>query len=452
LSSSDIPGNSSFILAPNVPNDWRSPQNDNLWQGLNGLNNPCPSGYRIPNSTELNNEVNSWSAITTIDAFNSVLKFPAAGSRHASFGTLNNVGGNVTLWTSTVQSISSLGLGTGGGVINSQNRSRGQSVRCIKEIDGSIGALNCGSSTLTGNLISGLAASSVSASVPYTGGNGGYYAAQSVSSSGVTGLTASISQGLFASGAGNLVYTITGTPSASGTASFLLIIGGNSCTMNLTVNTLQGAYPVGSVFCAAGATVIVDVVNPTTGKTWMDRNLGATQKATSSSDVNSYGDLYQWGRRADGHQCRNSLTTSTLSNIDQPTHGSFILAPNSPWDWRNPQNTNLWQGVNGSNNPCPSGFRIPTKIEWQSEISSWTSNSNSSVSAYNSFLKLPLSGNRKTDNGIIENINYSGSYWSSNTDGGSGSHYLEFDTYSLFPSADFSYPRSYGRSVRCIKN
>jgi len=33
----------------------------------------------------------------------------------------------------------------------------------------------------------------------------------------------------------------------------------------------------------------------------MDRNLGATQVATSSTDENSYGDLYQWGRRADGH-------------------------------------------------------------------------------------------------------------------------------------------------------
>ena len=444
LSSSDIPGNSSFILAPNTPNDWRSPQNNNLWQGLNGVNNPCPSGYRIPNSTELNNEVNSWSAITTLDAFNSVLKFPAAGSRHASFGTLNNVGGNVTLWTSTVQSISSLGLGTGGGVINSQNRSRGQSVRCIKEIDGSIGALNCGSSTLTGNLISGTAASGVSVSIPYTGGNGGFYAAQSVSSTGVTGLTASIAQGLFTSSTGSLVYTITGTPSTSGTASFALNIGGQSCTLSITVYPTQPSYPAGSVFCNGITTLVIDVTNPTTGKTWMDRNLGASQAATSSTDANSYGDLYQWGRRSDGHQCRNSLTTSALSSTDQPGHGNFILAPNSPGDWRNPQNTNLWQGVNGVNNPCPSGYRLPSETELNTERLSW--NSYNSFGAYTSPLKLPMTGDR--GGASLSAVGTGGYYWSQ-TISSTASLYLLFYSTDAFTLA---ISRSFGISVRCIKD
>jgi uncharacterized protein (TIGR02145 family) len=217
-------------------------------------------------------------------------------------------------------------------------------------------------------------------------------------------------------------------------------------------NNTQPQYPAGSVFCASGPTAIVDVTNPATGKTWMNRNLGASRAATSSTDSLAYGDLYQWGRRSDGHQCRNSPTTSTLSSVDQPGNGSFILAPNVPWDWRSPQNTNLWQGINGINNPCPTGYRVPTKIEWQDEINTWVNGSNSSISAFNSVLKLPLSGVRRLDNGLIENTNYSGSYWSSNVDGGSGSYYLEFDSYSLFPGANYSYPRSYGRSVRCIKN
>jgi hypothetical protein len=41
----------------------------------------------------------------------------------------------------------------------------------------------------------------------------------------------------------------------------------------------------------------------------MDRNLGASQVATSSTDPASYGDLYQWGRPADGHQIRTSAIT-----------------------------------------------------------------------------------------------------------------------------------------------
>jgi hypothetical protein len=113
------------------------------------------------------------------------------------------------------------------------------------------------------------------------------------------------------------------------------------------------------------------VTNPATGKTWMDRNLGASQVATSSTDANAYGDLYQWGRGSDGHQCRNSPNTSTLSSTDQPGHGSFIFSPS---DWRSPQNGNLWQGLSGINNPCPSGYRLPTEAELNSERLSWISN------------------------------------------------------------------------------
>jgi hypothetical protein len=90
---------------------------------------------------------------------------------------------------------------------------------------------------------------------------------------------------------------------------------------------------------------------------WLDRNLGAAQVATSSTDAAAYGDLFQWGRLDDGHQVRTSPTTTTLSNSDVPGHGNFILSP-STGDWRSPQNNDLWQGVNGINNPCPDGFRL----------------------------------------------------------------------------------------------
>lgn len=63
--------------------------------------------------------------------------------------------------------------------------------------------------------------------------------------------------------------------------------------------TAAHAFPGGTIFCASVITAIVDVVSAT-GKTWMDRNLGATQFATSSSDANSYGDLYQWAHEQTG--------------------------------------------------------------------------------------------------------------------------------------------------------
>lgn len=72
-----------------------------------------------------------------------------------------------------------------------------------------------------------------------------------------------------------------------------------------------------SVYCSGSATIVVDVVGAG-GATWMDRNLGATQVATSSSDTDAYGDLYQWGRFTDGHQCIDSDVTSTNSTTDTP--------------------------------------------------------------------------------------------------------------------------------------
>ncbi len=52
--------------------------------------------------------------------------------------------------------------------------------------------------------------------VPYTGGNGGYYPAGTpISSRGVTGLTATLQPGRLEYGNGELVFTLSGTPSAS---------------------------------------------------------------------------------------------------------------------------------------------------------------------------------------------------------------------------------------------
>ena len=178
----------------------------------------------------------------------------------------------------------------------------------------------------------------------------------------------------------------------------------------------------------------------------MDRNLGATQAATSSTDANSYGDLYQWGRFSDGHQCRTSATTATLSSTDQPAHGDFILEPNFPYDWRNPQNDNLWQGVNGINNPCPSGYRLPTEAELDAERLSWSSNN--SAGAIASPLKLPMAGGRSYSNGSLSFVGTDGYYWSSTVSGAS-SRDLYFD--SSYASM-YGNSRALGLSVRCLKD
>ena len=160
--------------------------------------------------------------------------------------------------------------------------------------------------------------------------------------------------------------------------------------------------------------------------------------------------MYQWGRAADGHQCRNSATTITLSSTDQPGHGNFIKSNSSlttsPFaDWRSPQNTNLWQGVNGVNNPCPSGYRLPTETELNAERLSWSSNNASG--AINSTLKLPLAGNRSQIGGLVSQ-GTEGYCWSSTIET-NASRRIGFASYGVFMVTN---GRSFGFSVRCIKN
>ena len=221
-------------------------------------------------------------------------------------------------------------------------------------------------------------------------------------------------------------------------------------TVAVTANEAATLQMIGGVPTWTGGTPPTpNVTNATTGKIWMDRNLGASQVATSSTDAASYGHLYQWGRAADGHQIRTSPTTATLSAIDQPAHGNFII---NGFDWRSPQNVNLWQGVNGVNNPCPSGYRLPTETEFNAERLSWVqppiSSTNNSAGAFASPLKLPMSGSRSSSNGSLDAVGTVGLYWSS-TVSGTGSRYLNFSSSNANVYTD---NRAYGFSVRCLKD
>ncbi len=207
------------------------------------------------------------------------------------------------------------------------------------------------------------------------------------------------------------------------------------------VLTMNGGIPTWQTQLEEG-----DVRNPITGEIWMDRNLGASRVATGSADADAYGDLYQWGRAADGHEKRTSGTTTTLSNSDDPGHGDFIINGSNPFDWRSPQNNNLWQGVSGTNNPCPEGYRVPTKAEWDAEIATW--DSEDAAGAFSSPLRLPLAGSRVYNDGSLRDAGSFGRYWSS-TLSATSSHYLNlFSTFAFVGS----FSRAEGFSVRCIKN
>lgn len=174
------------------------------------------------------------------------------------------------------------------------------------------------------------------------------------------------------------------------------------------------------------------------GLIWMDRNLGATQAATSSTDTNAYGHLFQWGRSDDGSQLRNSSTTPTQYTDDAA--GNLFVSGSQ--NWRNPAKTELWN--NGINIPIPTGWRLPTSAELEAERVSWASND--AAGAIGSTLKLPLAGYRYYPTGLVSYAGTYGIYWSSDINNTSRKTLLFYSTALL----STSFPAT-GATVRLVK-
>lgn len=212
-------------------------------------------------------------------------------------------------------------------------------------------------------------------------------------------------------------------------------------------NPATANYPAGTVHCFTDGAEVVEVVNPETGQTWMDRNLGASQAATAPDDEAAFGNLYQWGRFSDGHQCRTSEATNLVAENPSPDHGNFIAAGAANPDWLISQNDDLWQGVNGLNNPCPEGFRLPTEAEWEIERAAFSSSNTDG--AFASPLKLAVPGRRNfSSSATIWSVGTEGYYWSSTF---SGAFIRFFNVYSTNAQINNA-RRAYGYSVRCIKD
>ena len=210
-------------------------------------------------------------------------------------------------------------------------------------------------------------------------------------------------------------------------------------------------YAAGYWIETSGIANAPTVTNSTTGETWMDRNLGASQVATSSTDSDAYGDIYQWGRATEGHESRTSSTTSTNATTAVPNAGNswdglFITEGSSPYDWLTQQDNTLWQGVSGTNNPCPSGFRIPTDDEWDAERVSWATND--AAGAFGSVLKLTVGGYRDRSDGSLGTVGSYGYGWSSTVSDDNARH-LSFGGSSAGMHGG---SRASGFSVRCIKD
>lgn len=227
-------------------------------------------------------------------------------------------------------------------------------------------------------------------------------------------------------------------------------------------NTDPGATP-GDTGCVTfnykGQQVTYTTVRGADGKVWLQQNLGSAKVATSMADPDSYGDLFQWGRWDDGHQNRNSATT-TVPAINNPTGlsgiTSFILGNNPAW-WSTNASSDLWNGANTSAitsevsvDPCKAigaGWKLPSQADWVAAVGA--EGMSSAANAFTSKLKLPAAGYRSQSSGGFTYVGERGYYWSADV-AVSGGKYLYNSTGIANPNS--GEPRAQGQSVRCIKN
>ena len=195
------------------------------------------------------------------------------------------------------------------------------------------------------------------------------------------------------------------------------------------------------------------------GKIWMRNNLGATSDTPDVLSAATAGNYYQWGRIPS----IASGTATTSSN-----YYGFYDTPVDAWNSGTESDP-----VKTTNDPCPTGYRVPTRTELQdlveattgSELGNWAENTTNYTaglvltSKRNSSIKLtlPLQGYFVPTGGTTlphtyTFVNRGRIYWylsSTRIGTGSNTSYV-LGSSATTPRVFISNSIGFGGNIRCI--
>ncbi len=239
---------------------------------------------------------------------------------------------------------------------------------------------------------------------------------------------------------------------------------------NLTTNSLQ--INIGSPLNPSWASINPPVVcrakiSATEYKTFMCHNLGAANPEANpfnpSWEIN--GNYYQWGRKP---TCFGKDDVDATNTCTGPVYGAA-----GPWGDNdlsdNAGAINNWNTVHAgitdwddatktTNDPCPTGFRVPTDAQWQGIIMNNTmvlvGSFNNISTNYDSGLLigtelfLPAAGFRSSIGGALSLRASGGYYYSSTQFGPQDAYSFAFESPDNFVTGTDTSLQ--GMSVRCI--
>jgi uncharacterized protein (TIGR02145 family) len=193
------------------------------------------------------------------------------------------------------------------------------------------------------------------------------------------------------------------------------------------------------------------MVSKSEWKAFMCHNLGADETADPfTPDKRINGAYYQWGKKAAVANAPHAKYPNTNYAADAII-GTWSISYAADGSW-------LDASKNTTNDPCPTGWRVPTKTQWDGVVnnntitvigSSWSSSSTNydTGKKFGNGLFMPAAGFRHYDNGTYDSLGTAGDYWSSTPSSTDYAYNMHIGRNSQGPTEPH---RTGGRSVRCV--